>query len=273
MEQNALRLSLRKKFDNLEFIDLQDVAQRAGKYELLLKQEVQRKNNSKPVYFKNPVHQVEVIEEFDEESKENACPEVSVAKVVQIKNPITCKAITRQGKERRNKPSLTRGLVPYKQKHKSYSFDLSKAESIFNELLRGKVIKLDDKHVFPKWEEMKRKIFYKWHNSFSHAINNCVQSRDIIQDLIIKGKIFLDKPTAMRVDNEPFPAHMVGVNLPERHNKRKIAVDIGEEGARKVTLVALDRLKATITAGIVMCSKCKCECELEIPALGVKIDE
>lgn len=150
MEQNALRLSLRKKFDNLEFIDLQDVAQRAGKYELLLKEEVQRKNNFKPVYFKNPVHQVEVIEEFDEESRENACPEVSVAKIVQIKNPITCKAITRQGKEQRNNPPLTRGLVPYKQKHKSYSFDLSKAESIFDELLRGKVIKLDDKHIFPK---------------------------------------------------------------------------------------------------------------------------
>ncbi|BFG34821.1 hypothetical protein CerSpe_210950 [Prunus speciosa] len=39
MAQNALRLPLRKKFDDQEFIDLQDVAQRAGKYELLLQEE------------------------------------------------------------------------------------------------------------------------------------------------------------------------------------------------------------------------------------------
>ncbi|BFG16129.1 hypothetical protein CerSpe_024030 [Prunus speciosa] len=171
MAQNALRLSLRKKFDDLEFIDLQEVAQRAGKYELLLQEEVQRRNNSKPVYFKNPVHQLEVIEEFNEEIRENACPEVSVVEIIQMKNPITCKAMTRPGKEQRNNPPWTGGFVPYKQKHKSYSFDLSKVESIFNELLRGKVIRLDDKHVFPKQEEMKGKIFCKWHNSFSHAIN------------------------------------------------------------------------------------------------------
>lgn len=165
---------------------------------MLLQEEVQRRNSSKPVYFKNPVHQLEVIEEFNEEIRESACPEVSLAEIVQIKNPITCKAVTRPGKEQRNNPPPTGGFVPYKQKHKSYSFNLSKVESIFDELMRGKVIRLDDKHVFPKQEEMKGKIFCKWHNSFSHAINNCVQFRDIIQDLINEGKILLDKPATMR---------------------------------------------------------------------------
>ncbi|CAL2270556.1 unnamed protein product [Prunus armeniaca] len=56
MTQNALRLSFQKKFDYLEFVDLQDVAQRVGKYELLLKEKIQRKNTSKPTYFKNPIH-------------------------------------------------------------------------------------------------------------------------------------------------------------------------------------------------------------------------
>ncbi|CAL9004882.1 unnamed protein product [Prunus brigantina] len=116
-------------------------------------------------------------------------------------------------------------------------------------------------------------MFCKWHNSFSHAINNCVQVRDVIQDLIVEGKILVNKPTIMRVDNEPFPAHMIGINWPERRNKRKIVVDVGEEGARKVTIAAHEKLKATITAGIVMCSRCKRECELEIPAIGTKIDE
>lgn len=70
-------------------------------------------------------------------------------------------------------------------------------------------------------------------------MNNCVQFKDIIQDLIVEGKILLDKPAAMRIDNEPIPAHMIGVNWPERRNKRKITIDIGDEGTRKVTLKTL----------------------------------
>ncbi|CAL9024518.1 unnamed protein product [Prunus brigantina] len=64
-------------------------------------------------------------------------------------------------------------------------------------------------------------------------MNNCVQFKDIIQDLIVEDKILLDKPATMRIDNKPIPAHMMGVNWPERQNKRKITVDIGEEGTRK----------------------------------------
>lgn len=101
-------------------------------------------------------------------------------------------------------------------------------------------------------------------------MNNCVQFRDIIQDLIVESKILLDKPATMRIDNEPFPTHMIGVNSPERQNKRKITIDIGKEGKRKVTLKTPVRLKATIIAGIMMCSRCKCECELEIPADDMK---
>ncbi|CAL2228502.1 unnamed protein product [Prunus armeniaca] len=104
-------------------------------------------------------------------------------------------------------------------------------------------------------------------------MNNGVQFRDIIQDLIIEGKILLDKLTAMRIDNEPFPAHIVEVNWPERRNKRKINIDIGKKGTRKVTLKTPIRPKATIIAGIVMCSRCKCECDLEIPTDNVKINE
>ncbi|CAL2270557.1 unnamed protein product [Prunus armeniaca] len=67
-------------------------------------------------------------------------------------------------------------------------------------------------------------------------MNNYVQFKDIIQDLIVEGKILLDKPATMRIENEPIPAHMIGVNWPERQNKRKITVDIGEEGTIKITL-------------------------------------
>ncbi|CAL2227581.1 unnamed protein product [Prunus armeniaca] len=163
------------------------MAQRVGQYELLIREEIQRKNNSKPAYYKNPIHQVEVMSTLEGEVEEETSPEVALAEIVQMKNLITCKAVVRPGKEQRNILAPTGGFIPYKQKHKLYSFDLSKAENIFDELLRGKAIKLDDKHIFPKPEELKNKMFCKWHNSFSHAINNCVQFKDVIQDLIVEG--------------------------------------------------------------------------------------
>lgn len=92
MAQNALRLSLQKKFDDIEFMDFQDVAQQAGKYELLLREEIQRKNNSKPAYYKNPIHHIEVMNTLEREVKEDAGPEVALAEIVQMKTPITCKA-------------------------------------------------------------------------------------------------------------------------------------------------------------------------------------
>ncbi|KAI5311275.1 hypothetical protein L3X38_000114 [Prunus dulcis] len=47
---------------------------RASKYELLLSEDVQRQNNSKPEYYKNPIHQVEVMNALEEEVKEDVAP-------------------------------------------------------------------------------------------------------------------------------------------------------------------------------------------------------
>ncbi|CAL8997885.1 unnamed protein product [Prunus brigantina] len=133
----------------------------ANMRELLLREEIQRKNNSKPIYYKNPIHQIEVMSTLEGEVEEEDGPEVALAEIVHMKTPITCKAVVWPGKEQRNIHAPTGGFIPYKQKHKSYSFNLSKAENIFDELQRGKAIKLDDKHIFPKPEELKNKMFYR----------------------------------------------------------------------------------------------------------------
>lgn len=36
---------------------------------------------------------------------------------------------------------------------------------------------------------------------------------------------------------------------------------------------SLNRPKATVMAGVVLCSRCKCECDLEIGSNGQKLDE
>ncbi|KAM2067447.1 hypothetical protein ACFX1T_043781 [Malus domestica] len=57
-----------------------------------------------------------------------------------------------------------------------------------------------------KLEELRGKKYCKLHYTFNHSIANCVQFKDWIQDLIVKGKLLLDKPqTSMMVDTNPFP--------------------------------------------------------------------
>jgi hypothetical protein len=52
-----------------------------------------------------------------------------------------------------------------------YTFDVAKCDNIFDELHKGGYIKLS--HTLPLIEELKQRAFCKWHNSYSHATNDC----------------------------------------------------------------------------------------------------
>jgi hypothetical protein len=53
-----------------------------------------------------------------------------------------------------------------------FTFDVSKCDKIFDELLSIEKIKLS--HTIPPIEDFFKKSAYcKWHNSHSHATNDC----------------------------------------------------------------------------------------------------
>lgn len=79
-------------------------------------------------------------------------------------------------------------------KYQSYSFDLTKAPEIYEELVRARVILPDSTKKMPKPEELRGKKYCKLHYTFNHSIVNYLQFRDLIQDLIVKRKLLLDKP-------------------------------------------------------------------------------
>ena len=58
-----------------------------------------------------------------------------------------------------------------RQEKASFTFDVSKCDRIFDELHRNGNIKLS--HVIPLLEELKRHAYCKWHDSSSHATNDC----------------------------------------------------------------------------------------------------
>ncbi len=91
-----------------------------------------------------------------------------------------------------------------------YDFDITKANKIFDLLLRKKQIQLPVGHTIPLAEELSKRRYCKWHNSGSHSTNDCRVFRQQIQAAIEGGKIkFDDAKRPMKVDGNPFPVNMV----------------------------------------------------------------
>jgi hypothetical protein len=57
-------------------------------------------------------------------------------------------------------------------------------------------------HTIPPIDQLKRRAYCKFHNSFSHATNDCNTFRWQIQSAIDEGRL---KFHEMQVDKNPFP--------------------------------------------------------------------
>ena len=80
-----------------------------------------------------------------------------------------------------------------------YSFDINKADMIFDIQLREKQIQLSPNHTISLAEELKKKKYGKWHNSNSHYNNECKVFRQQIQSAIEQGRIkFEDNKKSMK---------------------------------------------------------------------------
>jgi hypothetical protein len=69
-----------------------------------------------------------------------------------------------------DKPSTCPSLKPVqknRQNEMKFTFDVSKCDRIFDELLKHGNIHLSN--AIPSPEELKRHAYCKWHSSFSHA--------------------------------------------------------------------------------------------------------
>jgi hypothetical protein len=53
-----------------------------------------------------------------------------------------------------------------KKDEMKFTFDMSKCDKLFNVLLQNNVIRLKGGHVIPTIDQLERRKYYKWHNSF-----------------------------------------------------------------------------------------------------------
>ena len=87
---------------------------------------------------------------------------------------------------------------------KGFDFDVTKAEQIFDLLLKEKQLKLPENHKLPTPQELQGRLYCKWHHSFTHATGECKELRRQIQSAIEQGRLILAQHT-MKVDTKPFP--------------------------------------------------------------------
>ena len=80
-------------------------------------------------------------------------PVISLAEWVKHKQPMSC---------------------PFGHKEpEKFTFDITKADRIFDFLLQEGQIKLSPNCVIPSAEELKKIKYCKWHNATSHSTNEC----------------------------------------------------------------------------------------------------
>jgi hypothetical protein len=133
----GLRSSIRDKIESSDFLSVAQVQVRA----LVVEDRMNKEKDN----FKSRRSNVHIID-YDSDSSNDSDKEVYATEFVKL---------------------VSKG----RQEEIKFTFDVSKCDRIFDELLKSGNIKLT--HTIPPLKELKRCAYCKFHNSFSHAINDC----------------------------------------------------------------------------------------------------
>jgi hypothetical protein len=119
-----------------------------------------------------------------------------------------------------------------KQTKGTYDFDVTKADKLFDFLVKEGRIKLPEGHSMIRLDGVKDKKYCGFHDRNSHSINECRVFRVRIQKAIQEGHLKFDNK--MKLDGNPFPQNMVGfsinmVNDVESKWKEKVKVLTSEK--------------------------------------------
>ncbi|KAK1644923.1 hypothetical protein QYE76_062728 [Lolium multiflorum] len=122
-----------------------------------------------PDVYQDKFKRAVVLVEADEDEGSAGDQEVAVAEWTRGASPVSCKWVKPQGPPR------------------GFDFDVTKAEQIFDLLLKEKQLKVPEGHKIPTAQELNGKPYCKWHNTFTHATNDCRVWRQQIQMAIEQG--------------------------------------------------------------------------------------
>jgi hypothetical protein len=166
----GLRSPIRDKIQGSDFLSVAQVQVRA-----LV---VENRMNKEKDKFKSCRSNVHIID-YDSDSSNDSDNEVYAAEFVW------------PSKEKSYSCSSLKPASKGRQEEIKFTFDVSKRDHIFDELLKSGNIKLT--HTIPPLEELKRRAYCKFHNSFYHAINDCNVFCRQVQSAINEGRLTFDE--------------------------------------------------------------------------------
>ena len=156
--------SISEKLEHYEFVNVNQLLQKVVSVESRLKESRDAyKSNHQNVHFVG-----DCSNESDDDNKE-----LFPAK---IKGPAENKLVTC--------PSL-KLIHKNRNEEMKFTFDFSKCDRIFDELLKFRYIRIN--YTLPSVDELKRRAYCKYHNSFSHATNDCNIFRRQVQSALNEG--------------------------------------------------------------------------------------
>jgi hypothetical protein len=122
------------------------------------------------------------------------------------------------------KEPLTMNQRWVKQTKGTYDFDITKADKLFELLVKEGRIKPPEGHSMLRPDGVKAKRYYGFHDRDSHSINDCRVFRMRIQKAIQEGHLKFGNK--MKLDGQPFPQNMVSfsVNMITAEEKGKVKV-------------------------------------------------
>jgi hypothetical protein len=185
----GLRSSIMDKIEGSDFLLVAQVQLRA-----LV---VENRMNKEKDNFKSRRSNVHIID-YDSDSSDDSDKEIYAAKFVW------------PSKEKSYSCSTLKPANKGRQEEIKFTFYVSKCDRIFDELLKSGNIKLT--HTISPLEELKRHAYCKFHNLFSHAINDCNVFRRQVQSTINEGRLTFHE---MQVDKAPFPINTMDVQQPK----------------------------------------------------------
>ncbi|WJX16101.1 hypothetical protein P8452_06177 [Trifolium repens] len=186
--------------NRFRLLKARDMAQLADRVRQVERLRAEKVRNSK-FHKKEKVAYIETYEsenEFDDGQDYMENNEINIAEL-KPGPPYTCKML---------KPS--NGSNPVEPKNdrfvsKTYTFDITKCDEIFDLLVADGQIIVPKGLKVPPLEQRKKRGFCKYHNFLGHKTSQCVLFRDLVQKALQEGRLkFGEKPKSkQQVDEDP----------------------------------------------------------------------
>ncbi|CAJ2649107.1 unnamed protein product [Trifolium pratense] len=278
MAVGGLDYSIRKKLDTQYLRDMSQLADRVRQIERLKAEKVRNSKfqKKKEIGFVDS-YDNEIDYEMSDEYLDFDDSDINVAEL-KPGPPYTCKLLRPLNGKNPIEPKNDKFVT------KTYTFDITKCDEIFDLLVTdGQIIVPKDMKI-PPIEQRKKRGYCKFHNYLGHKTYQCVVFRDLVQKALNEGRLkYADKAKPpMKVDSDPLPpadatyvevydCNMVEVIdaaapikvVPEEEYEKRVREVYPNAEEELVDFLNRCKLK---NAEVMLCPRCSAVCDKEATA-------